>query len=377
MTTSRPSARSAAPAGRGTSASPDVDTSGHRETVPLAVRLQRRGLLVRGWTRLLGLAVAAAGLVLACFASVVIGLFDVTAADVWSAATGTPQDDVERIVRYVRIPRTVTGLLAGCALGVAGAVMQGLTRNPIASPGLLGINAGASLAVVLAMTVLGVSAASEFVWFAFLGAGVAAIFVYVLGSIGFGGATPVKLALAGAAFTALVGSVTTGITLLDVSTLDDFRFWVIGSLTRADGADLAAVAPFIVGGLVLALATTRTLNVLALGDDLARSLGTRLWRARTVGAVAVVLLAGGATAIAGPIGFVGLVVPHVARMIAGPDYRWVMAWTVLLAPTLLLAADIVGRTVVHPQQLQVGIVTAFVGAPFFLFLIRYRKVVGV
>lgn len=377
MTTSRPSARSAAPAGRGTSASPDVDTSGHRETVPLAVRLQRRGLLVRGWTRLLGLAVAAAGLVLACFASVVIGLFDVTAADVWSAASGTPQDDVERIVRYVRIPRTVTGLLAGCALGVAGAVMQGLTRNPIASPGLLGINAGASLAVVLAMTVLGVSAASEFVWFAFLGAGVAAIFVYVLGSIGFGGATPVKLALAGAAFTALVGSVTTGITLLDVSTLDDFRFWVIGSLTRADGADLAAVAPFIVGGLVLALATTRTLNVLALGDDLARSLGTRLWRARTVGAVAVVLLAGGATAIAGPIGFVGLVVPHVARMIAGPDYRWVMAWTLLLAPTLLLAADIVGRTVVHPQQLQVGIVTAFVGAPFFLFLIRYRKVVGV
>lgn len=347
------------------------------DEVPAVLRLQRRGILDGGLGRSLGLLLALAVLGAVTIASIVVGLFDTGLRDVVAAATGTPTTDVERVVRHVRIPRTVTGILAGCALGVAGALMQGLTRNPIASPGLLGVNAGAALAVVLAMTFLGVSGASGFVWFAFVGAGVAAVFVYALGSLGFGGATPVKLALAGAAFTALVGSITTGVSLLDVSTLDDFRFWMVGSLTRANGADLASVAPFVAAGLVMALACTRTLNVVALGDDLARSLGTRLWRIRLLGALAVVLLAGSAVAIAGPVGFVGLVVPHVARMITGPDYRWVMAWTLVLAPILVLLADIVGRTIVHPQQLQVGIVTAFVGAPFFLFLIRHRKVVGV
>ena len=363
--------------GGGTAQSAGEGTAQGRARVPLFARLTRHGLLASGWGRAAGLLVALGLLAAATFASVVVGLFDVGVGDVLAAASGQPANDVERVVRHVRIPRTVAGLLAGCALGTAGALMQGLTRNPIASPGLLGINAGAAFAVVMAMVVLGISAASDFVWFAFLGAAVAAVFVYVLGSVGFGGATPVKLALAGAAFSAFVGSITTGITLLDHALLGDFRFWAVGSLTRATGADLAAVAPFIGTGLLLALATTRTLNVLALGDDLARTLGTRLWRARTVGALAVVLLAGGAVAIAGPVGFVGLVVPHVARMITGPDYRWVMAWTLVLAPTLVLAADLVGRTLVHPQQLQVGIVTAFVGAPFFLVLIRYRKVVGV
>lgn len=354
-----------------------IASRAHRSTqVPAFVRLGRDGLLRSGWGRMLGLVVAAVGLVVATVGSITVGLYDVTLGEVLSAATSTAETDVERVVRHVRIPRTVTGIFAGCALGIAGVVMQGLTRNPIASPGLLGINAGASLAVVLAMTGLGIATTGSYVWFAFVGAAIAAIIVYTLGSVGFGGATPVKLALAGAAFTALVSSITTGITLLNPTTLDDFRFWIVGSLTRADGAALTAVAPFIAVGLLLAFATTRTLNVLALGNDLARTLGTKLWRIRTVGALSVVLLAGSAVAVAGPVGFVGLVVPHVARMITGPDYRWVMAWTVLLAPILLLVADIVGRTIVHPQQLQVGIVTAFVGAPFFLLLIRYRKVVG-
>ena len=213
-------------------------------------------------------------------------------------------------------------------------------------------------------------------WFAFAGAAGAAVFVSLLGSLGPGGATPVKLALAGSAFTALLGAVTAMITLQDASTMEDFRYWVVGSLTRSDSETLAAVAPFIAAGVVLAVGLTRALNALALGDDLARSLGTRVWVDRTAGALAVVLLAGGATAIAGPVGFIGLVVPHIARMITGSDYRWVLAWTIVLAPMLLLIADTLGRLLVQPEQLQVGIITGLVGAPFFLYLVRNRKVVG-
>ncbi|MCW3471577.1 iron ABC transporter permease [Rhodococcus pyridinivorans] len=336
----------------------------------------RSGLLSGNRTRLLGLAVATAVLVAVTLGSVLLGTLPVGLSDVVGAVTGSADSDVERVVRYIRIPRTVTGLLAGMALGLAGVVMQGLTRNPLAGPGLLGINAGAALAVVSAMVGLGITSAAGYVWFAFAGAAVAAVFVYMLGSLGPGGATPVKLALAGSALTALLGAVTTMITLQDASTMEDFRYWVVGSLTRSDSDALAAVAPFIAVGVVLAVGLTRALNALALGEDLARSLGARVWVDRIAGALAVVLLAGGATAIAGPVGFIGLVVPHIARMITGSDYRWVLAWTIVLAPMLLLIADIVGRLLVQPEQLQVGIITGLVGAPFFLYLVRNRKVVG-
>ncbi|WP_134324284.1 FecCD family ABC transporter permease [Cumulibacter soli] len=339
------------------------------------VAVPRAGLLSGHW-RSLGILLAVAVLVVVALASVLLGTLSVNLSDVFGAVTGPPDTDVERAVRYIRIPRTVTGLLAGAALGIAGAVMQGLTRNPLAGPGLLGVNAGAALAVVLAMIGLGITTAAGYVWFALAGAAVAAVFVYTLGSLGLGGATPVKLALAGAAFTALLGAFTTMITLQDASTMDDFRYWVVGSLTRADSDTLSAVAPFLAVGMVLAVGLTRSLNALALGDDLARTLGTRLWIARAVGALAVVLLAGGATAIAGPVGFIGLVVSHIARMITGPDYRWVLAWTAVLAPTLLLIADILGRILVQPEQLQVGIITGLAGAPFFLYLVRNRKVIG-
>ncbi|MGE2733620.1 FecCD family ABC transporter permease [Mycolicibacterium vaccae] len=349
-----------------------------RPTAPPARPLPagRRHLLRGNRGRLLGLVVAAVTLAAAVLASVLVGNYAIGIDDVLAAVSGPAETDTDRIVRHVRIPRTVAGLLAGTALGVAGVVMQGITRNPLAGPGILGINSGAALAVVIAMTVFGVTGAGGYVWFAFAGAAIAAVFVYSLGSLGFGGATPVKLALAGAAFTALVSAVTTAITLLDVTTLNDFRFWVVGSLTRADGAALAAVAPFIAAGAVAAFATSRTLNVVALGDDMARSLGTTLWSARVLAALAVVLLAGSATAIAGPIAFIGLVVPHIARLVTGPDYRWIMAWTVVLAPTLLLAADVLGRILVSPQTLQVGIITGLAGAPFFLYLVRNRKVSG-
>ena len=338
--------------------------------------LLRRGVLRGGWGRLLGLVVAAGLLAAVTLSSVLVGNYSVSVGDVVSAISAPPATDLDRIVRHIRIPRTIAGVLAGTALGVAGVVMQGITRNPLAGTGILGINSGAALAVVVAMTAFGVSTAGGFVWFAFAGAAIAAAFVYTLGSLGLGGATPVKLALAGAAFTAFVGAITSMLTLLDASTLDDFRFWVVGSLTRADGTSLTAVAPFIGAGLLAAVVTSRTLNVLALGEDMARNLGTRLWSTRLIAALAVVALAGSATAIAGPIAFIGLVVPHIARLITGPDYRWVMAWTAVLAPALLLTADILGRILVQPQQLQVGIITGLAGAPFFLYLVRNRKVAG-
>jgi len=217
------------------------------------------------------------------------------------------------IVRSLRIPRTGMGLLVGAALGLAGAVMQGVTRNPLADPGILGIEAGASLAVVTGIYALGIGSFSGYVWLAFVGAAVASLVVYFLGSLGRGGATPVKLALAGAALSALLGSVTTSVLLLDVATLDQFRFWVVGSIAGRDAGIVADVAPFLAVGAVLALLSARSLNTLALGNDVARSLGQRVGLARAISALAVIVLAGGATAAAGPIGFLGLTVPHVAQ----------------------------------------------------------------
>jgi iron complex transport system permease protein len=277
------------------------------------------------------------------------------------------------IVRSLRIPRTGMGLLVGAALGLAGAVMQGVTRNPLADPGILGIEAGASLAVVTGIYALGIGSFSGYVWLAFVGAAVASLVVYFLGSLGRGGATPVKLALAGAALSALLGSVTTSVLLLDVATLDQFRFWVVGSIAGRDAGIVADVAPFLAVGAVLALLSARSLNTLALGNDVARSLGQRVGLARAISALAVIVLAGGATAAAGPIGFLGLTVPHVARAICGPDYRWIVAWSAVLAPILLLGADVLGRLVARPGEVQVGILTAVIGAPFFVALVRRRK----
>lgn len=277
------------------------------------------------------------------------------------------------IVRSLRIPRTGMGLLVGAALGLAGAVMQGVTRNPLADPGILGIEAGASLAVVTGIYALGIGSFSGYVWLAFVGAAVASLVVYFLGSLGRGGATPVKLALAGAALSALLGSVTTSVLLLDGATLDQFRFWVVGSIAGRDAGIVADVAPFLAVGAVLALLSARSLNTLALGNDVARSLGQRVGLARAISALAVIVLAGGATAAAGPIGFLGLTVPHVARAICGPDYRWIVAWSAVLAPILLLGADVLGRLVARPGEVQVGILTAVIGAPFFVALVRRRK----
>ncbi|MFF0228390.1 FecCD family ABC transporter permease [Streptomyces sp. NPDC004629] len=277
------------------------------------------------------------------------------------------------VVQEVRIPRTLAGLLAGAALGLAGTVMQGVTRNPLADPGLLGINAGAAVAVVFAMSVLSLTEPAQYIWFGFLGACLAAGLVYGVAGLGREGATPVKLALAGAAATALLVSATDTMLLSDSQTYDQFRFWQVGALDGRDLDVLLQAVPFVAVGGVLALALGPRLNGLALGDDIARALGQRVAVARLVGAASVVLLCGASTAVAGPIGFVGLAVPHAVRMITGPDHRWILPYSALLAPILLLVADVVGRVVARPGEIQVGVVTAAVGCVPFIVLVRRRR----
>jgi iron complex transport system permease protein len=334
----------------------------------------RRGLLRGRSVRAIGLLVALAMLAVAVLLSIAVGSKPIpftTVLDALFSYDATSNDHL--IVWELRMPRTFVGVLVGVALGLAGAVMQGVARNPLADPGILGVNAGAALFVVIGIYGFGVASALGYVWFAFAGAAIASVVVYALGSLGREGATPVKLALAGAAISAFLGSITTTILLVDVATLDQFRFWAVGSLAGRDEAIAGQLAPFILVGAVMALASGRTLNALALGDDVARSLGQRVGWARVFSAASVVLLVGAATAAAGPIGFVGLTVPHVARAITGPDYRWVLPYSAVLAPILLLSSDVVGRVIARPGEVQVGIVTALIGAPFFIALVRRRK----
>jgi iron complex transport system permease protein len=336
--------------------------------------IERRGLVTGRSARTFGL-VAAFGLLLTVIiASLAVGTKPIPTGTVLEALIGyDPALEDHLIVHGLRMPRTIVGLLVGVALGLAGGVMQGVTRNPLADPGILGVSAGAALFVVIGIYWFGVATLTGYVWFSFAGAAVASLAVYALGSLGREGATPVKLALAGAAITAFLASITTTILLLDLATLDQFRFWAVGSIAGRDATIAAQLAPFIAVGALMALASGRVLNALALGDDVARSLGQRVGAARAFAALSVVLLVGAATAAAGPIGFVGLTVPHIARAITGPDYRWVLPYAAVLAATLLLASDILGRVVARPGELQVGIVTAVVGAPFFIALVRRRK----
>jgi iron complex transport system permease protein len=344
--------------------------------VPCAVTLgdRPRGFVRRDRWRALGLIVLAGLLVAVLLLSVAVGSKPIPLGTVVDALLHhDPTNNDHLIVRSLRAPRTIVGLLVGISLGLAGTVMQGVTRNPLADPGILGVNSGAALFVVIGIHWFGVASLSGYVWFAFAGAGLAALVVYVLGSMGREGATPVKLALAGAAMTALLGSITTAILLADVATLDQFRFWAVGSLAGRDATIAGQVAPFIALGTVMALASGRQLNALSLGDDVARSLGARVGPSRAFSAASVVVLCGAATAAAGPIGFIGLTIPHAARAVTGPDHRWILPYSMLMAPILLLSSDVLGRIVARPGELQVGIVTALVGSPFFVVLVRRRR----
>jgi iron complex transport system permease protein len=321
-----------------------------------------------------GLALLVALLVLMALASLAVGARAIPLGEVINAlfdpgATGTNAT----ILRDLRVPRTLLALLVGASIGLSGAIMQGVTRNPLADPGLLGINAGAALFVVLGISIFGLTALTAYVWLGFGGAAVATVLVYAVASLGREGATPIKLALAGAAITAAFGSITTGVLMTDATTLDAFRFWQVGSLAGRGSDILLGVTPFLAAGIVLALITGRLLDAMALGDDIARGLGQRVLLSRGVAALAWIVLAGGATAAAGPIAFVGLTVPHAARAITGPSYRWILPYSAVMAPILLLGADILGRVLAPPGELQVGIVTAALGAPLFILLVRRRR----
>ncbi|NJQ03849.1 iron chelate uptake ABC transporter family permease subunit [Streptomyces sp. PLAI1-29] len=321
--------------------------------------------------RTAGLAGALLLLLALAVLSLAFGARSLTAAEAWRGLvdSGSP---AYQVVHQMRLPRTLLGLLIGTALGLAGCVMQSLTRNPLADPGLLGINAGASAAVVTAITALGVTSFTGYVWFALAGAAAVSVLVYAVG--GGRGATPARLALAGAALNAALFSYVSAAMILDTVSLDRMRFWTVGSLASAQLGTVAKVAPFIAAGAVVALLLARPLNALALGDDQARALGARPARVRAAAITAVTLLCGAATAAAGPIVFVGLMVPHLVRALTGPDLRWMLPYCAVLAPVLLLGADVLGRLLGRPGELQVGIVTAVVGGPVFLWVLRRRKV---
>ena len=321
--------------------------------------------------RYLGAVVLLAALVGVVLLSLALGTRHVALDEVIAAIFAPVAGNNDHtVIRDLRVPRTIIGIVAGAALAVAGTVMQGLTRNPLADPGLLGVNAGASLFVVIGITFFGVSAAGGYIWFALVGAAVATVVVYLIGAGRARNPTPVTLTLAGAAVTAAITSLITLLLLTNLDTLNQFRFWAVGSLVGRGLEEVTALAPFFIVGLALAIAVARMLNVLALGEDVARGLGQNVTVARVLCAIVIVVLCGSATAIAGPIVFIGLVIPHIARWIVGPDYRWILVYSLLLGPILLVLADVIGRLVVQPAELEAGIVVAFLGAPVMVALVR-------
>ncbi|MGB3309050.1 MAG: iron ABC transporter permease [Nodosilinea sp.] len=319
---------------------------------------------------LLGLVLGSIVLLACLLLSILLGAADIDAGTVWNALFQFDGSTDHLIIRAVRLPRAVLAVVVGAALAVAGAITQGLTRNPLAAPDILGINVGAALAMVLAVFLGGGS--NGYVGFAFAGAAIAAITVYWLGSLGRSGLTPLKLVIAGAALSYLLSSLTTGILILSQRTLDEIRFWLAGSLAGQDMASMLPVLPYLAVGLVASLALGRQLTLMSLGEEVAQGLGLQTAWVKVGAAIAVVLLAGSAVALAGPIGFVGLVVPHVVRFAIGVDYRWILPYAMISGGILLSVADTAARLVIRPQELPVGIMTALVGAPFFIYLARSK-----
>ena len=334
------------------------------------------GLRAPSRPRAVGLLAAVVLLALTCALSLAIGTEHVDPATVWRAVTDYTDTGDEWIVHDLRVPRTLLGIAVGIALGLSGALIQGISRNPLADAQILGINSGAGLFVVAAIAFLGLRTVWSYVWFAFVGAFVAMVLVYLIGMTGRVVATPVRMLLAGVAAGAVMEGCSYAIRLRNPRAFDAMRYWDAGALDGHSLAVVGVVAPFVVVGAALCLYVSRGLNAVALGDDLAVAMGGNVVRTRILGLVAVTLLAGAATAGAGPIGFVGLMVPHAVRWYTGPDWRWICAYCVVVAPALLLAADVVGRVVVAPGELPAGIVTAFVGAPVLIWLVRRRAAVA-
>ncbi|WP_018348691.1 FecCD family ABC transporter permease [Longispora albida] len=325
------------------------------------------------WSRAGGLAVIAVALLVVCVLSVWLGARQISPLETLQALW-QPDGSIEAtVIRQYRVPRTLVGLLAGTGLGMAGVLMQSLTRNPLADPGLLGVTLGASAAVVAAIAFAGVAALSGYVWFALAGAAGAASLTYLLGRGGRGAVASDRIVLAGAAISAMLAAFVSAVLLQRTDAFQTFRYWDVGSIAGRDMTIVQQVAPFIGAGVLIALLVARPLNVLALGDETGRALGAAPGRTRLWAAVAITLLCGAATAAAGPIGFVGLIIAHVTRLLAGPDLRWALPYAALLAPVLLLGSDVAGRLVAAPSELAVGLVTALAGAPVFIALCRRRR----
>ena len=375
---SRPTMLPAAPV---TDAGSDTSTTDVAETDAdirdAGSRPDRGDLPHRTALRVTGLFAAAALLVCVTIASLAIGNRAIDPMTVLSALTSYDDaNPLHLMVLELRVPRTILGILVGAALAVCGALIQAFTRNPLADPGILGVNAGASLAVTFAVGVLGLTAPGAYVPFALAGALALTLLVYTLGAVGSGGATPMKLTLAGIALGAACTGFTTAIVLHDLGTLQVMRFWGVGSIGGRTLDQLAWALPLIVVGLIIGLICARSLNALALGDELAHALGARVRVTRLWVIIAVTLLAGTSVAAAGPIAFVGIMIPHVVRWFTGPDQRWVLVYSMLVGPIFLLLADILGRVVLPSGELRVGIVTGILGAPVLIALVRRKQVSG-
>lgn len=328
-----------------------------------------RGKALRGvWLFVLLVALA-----LLAALSVTVGTRVVGWADILSALAGRTET-IDQAAVAVRIPRTAMAVLAGAALAMAGGLMQGVTRNPLADPGILGVNAGAALAVVVGVAWLGIQSAEAYLWSALIGAGCATLFVYRVGSLGAGGATPLKLTLAGAATSVACASLVIAVVLPRNDIAGGIQSWQIGGVAGATFDRMVPILPVLAAGFAIGLASARKLNSLALGDDLAAGLGENVALARVVASLGGVLLCGATTAICGPIGFLGLVVPHLCRLLVGVDYRWLLPFSALSGACLLLAADILGRVVARPGEIEVSIITALIGAPFFIWVVRRQRV---
>ncbi|KPF42107.1 iron ABC transporter permease [Rhizobium sp. AAP43] len=342
-------------------------------TTRLFANRPRVSLASQTGSRVSWLAVLLLVAILVSALSLSIGTRDVPLPEVVSALSGHSGTIGEAAVA-TRIPRTLLAMLAGAALGLAGAVMQGVTRNPLADPGILGVNSGASLAVVVAVAWFGITSVHAYIWTAIFGAGITAVFVYLVGSLGRGGATPLKLALAGAATSIAFSSLVIAVVLPRADIAGGIRSWHVGGVGGATFERIEPVLPFLVAGFLICLLSARRLNSLALGDELAAGLGERVAFARATASFGAILLCGATTAICGPIGFVGLVVPHACRLLVGVDHRWLLPFSAVSGAILLTGADLVGRLAARPSELEVGIVTALIGGPFFIWIVRRQKV---